>query len=79
MAVRMYTTTWCPDCHRAKRFLNQHQIAFEEIDIEAVEDAAEVVIRANGGKRKVPTFEVDGRYFHCSPFNPEVLKREFNL
>jgi hypothetical protein len=42
-------------------------------------DAADFVLRANNGKRRVPTFEVDGRTFHCSPYDPDKLSRELGL
>jgi mycoredoxin len=77
--LRMYTTMWCPDCYRAKKFLTSRGVAFEEIRLEDVEGAAEFVIAANHGKRKVPTFELDGRTFDCSPFDPERLSRELGL
>ena len=77
--IRMYTTRWCGDCFRAKWFLNQRQISFEEINIENTPGAADFVIRANDGKRRVPTFEVDGRTFHCSPYDPDKLSRELGL
>jgi len=38
-----------------------------------------VVIRANNGKRTVPTLEVGGRYFACSPFDAEQLAEELNI
>ncbi len=71
--IKVYTTTWCPDCDAAKNFLRERNVAFEEIDIDQEAGAEEIVIRANHGKRKVPTFEVEGRYFACSPFDPELL------
>ena len=77
--IRMYTTMWCSDCYRAKRFLQSQGVHFQEISIEEVEGAAEFVIAANHGKRKVPTFEVNGRTFHCSPFDPLRLSRELGL
>jgi len=77
--IRMYTTQYCGDCVRAKWFLNQRQVAFEEISIEKTPGAADFVIRANQGKRRVPTFEVGGRTFHCSPYDPEKLSRELGL
>jgi len=77
--IRMYTTMWCADCYRAKRFLQSRGVDFKEISIEEVEGAAEFVIAANHGKRKVPTFEVNGRTFHCSPFDPLRLSRELGL
>lgn len=75
----MYSTTWCPDCRRAKSFLKERGVEFREIDIEQDPAAEEIVIKANNGKRKVPTLEVGGRYFACSPFNPEQLASELNI
>ena len=69
MNIRIYTLSWCPDCRRAKRFLEEHQLPYEEIDIETDLRAAKFVKQANNGKRIVPTFEVDGRVFSCSPFS----------
>ena len=77
--IRMYTTPWCPDCHRAKSFLKQRGVSFQEINIEQTEGAAEFVMQSNQGKRRVPTFEVNGRTFHCSPYDPKRLARELGL
>ena len=77
--ITMYSAFWCPDCRRAKTFLKERGIAFREIDIEMNPDAEEIVIKANGGKRKVPTLEVGGRYFSCSPFNAADLAEELNI
>lgn len=79
MEIKMYTTTWCGDCRHAKRYLNERGVSFEEIDIEDNEMAAAFVIKANGGKRSVPTFEVDGRTFNLSPFNAKKLRAELGL
>jgi mycoredoxin len=77
--IRVYTTSWCPDCHRAKRFLKERGLSFDEINIEQSEGAVEFVMNANQGKRRVPTFEVNGRTFHCSPYDPRKLSRELGL
>ena len=79
MNIRIYTTNWCPDCHQAKRFLEEHQLPYEEFDIEKDLGAARFVKRANDGKRKVPTFDVDGRVFACSPFNALELEQKLGL
>ncbi len=67
--ITLYCTAWCPDCRRAKTFLEERGVAFEEVDIEEDPEGEEIVIRANNGKRKVPTLKVGERYFACSPFN----------
>ena len=77
--IRMYATKWCGDCRRARLFLKEKRIAYEELDIDADPEAAKFVKQANDGKRKVPTFDVEGRVFSCSPFNAEQLSRELNL
>ena len=79
MSIKMYTTPWCGDCRIAKRFLKEQGIAYEEIDIEQTEGAAEYVMSINDGKRKVPTFELDGRAFNLSPFNERKFREELGL
>ena len=77
--IRVYTTTWCADCRRAKSFLELRRVPYEEVNIEQVPGAAEFVVSANQGRRKVPTFEVNGRTFHCSPYDPKKLAAELGL
>ena len=69
MPVRMYTTSWCPDCWRAKRFLKSNRIEFEEISIEQNLEAAELVMKHNLGKRRVPTFEINGAFYGNPPLS----------
>ncbi len=77
--IKMYTTTWCGDCRNAKRFLKEQGVAYEEINIEEEEGAADYVMKVNNGKRKVPTFEVGGRTFNLSPYDERKLRRELGL
>lgn len=75
----MYSTTWCPDCRRAKDFLKRRGVEVEEINIEEDPDAEDIVIAANNGKRKVPTIKVGDRFFVCSPFNALKLAEELQI
>jgi mycoredoxin len=77
--IIMYGTNWCPDCWRAKSFLRARGVAFREVNIEEDPSAEEIVLKANNGKRTVPTLEVGGRYFACSPFDAEQLAEELNI
>jgi mycoredoxin len=54
-AVTMYTTSWCGYCFRLKKLMQREGIDFAEVDIEADDGAADVVMQANGGNRTVPT------------------------
>jgi glutaredoxin len=75
----MYSTTWCPDCRRAKDFLRKRGVEFDEINIEDDPDAEDLVIEVNDGRRRVPTIKVDDRFFACSPFNAQQLADELNI
>ena len=77
--LRMYSTSWCSDCWRAKLFLRERGIAFEEINVDEDPDAEELILRVNDGRRKVPTFETEGRYFACSPFDAEQLAEDLKV
>jgi len=55
------------------------KVANREVNIEQDQAAEEIVLKANNGLRKVPTLEVAGRYFACSPFDPEELALELDL
>jgi mycoredoxin len=61
MKIRMYTTDWCGDCHRAKKFFKEKNISFDEINIERSRDALRQLVAWTGGKHIVPTFEFKGK------------------
>lgn len=67
MEITLYTAFWCPDCRTAKRFLDQHNLAYTEIDIEITPGAAQEVIRRTG-KRAIPQLVIDGEWIQ--PYRP---------
>lgn len=77
--VVMYTRAGCEDSDAAREFLKQRHVLFEEIDIDKGGEALEFVMSVNDGKRRTPTFNVDGRTFHCSQFDSRKLARELGL
>ena len=77
--IVMYTRTGCEDSDAAREFLKKHRVAFEEVDIDMSQEALEFVMLSNQGKQRTPTFNVDGRTFHCSPFDPQKLSRDLGL
>jgi len=77
--LTVYGAPWCPDCRRAKLFLKERGVEFREVNIEEDPAAEELVIKANNGRRKIPTLEIGGRYFACSPFDAEELAENLNI
>lgn len=53
--LTLYTTTWCPFCARLKKLLDEKEIGYTEIDVEADAEAAAFVESVNDGNRVVPT------------------------
>ncbi len=56
--LTVYSATWCPDCRTAKRFLDQHELEYELIEIDKVDGAAEL-LEQKTGKRGIPYFVLD--------------------
>ena len=77
--ITLYTASWCGDCRRTKQFLRERGVEFDEVNIDESPEAEELVLRVNDGRRKVPTVEVEGRYFACSPFDPYQLAEELKI
>jgi len=73
--IKVYSTTWCPDCRAAKRVLQEKGLDFEEIDLEEHPEAVSVVVAARG-KRVVPTLEYKGKYIDGNHFNPDKFQRD---
>ena len=46
--VTIYTKSWCGYCASAKELLHKKGAAFEEIDVEAVKDAFQVMVDKSG-------------------------------
>lgn len=48
--ITIYSSMFCPYCHRAKALLNHKGVSYTEIDVDTVPGARpEMVQRANGG------------------------------
>ena len=56
--LTVYSSTWCPDCTQAKRFLDEHQLEYDLVEIDKVEGAADLLV-AKTGKKGIPYFVLD--------------------
>ena len=59
LQLLVYTTAWCPDCHRLKRILSDRKVPFAEIDIES-DPAAAARLRQQTGRTAIPFVQVSG-------------------
>ncbi|MGB1586654.1 MAG: glutaredoxin 3 [Thermoplasmatota archaeon] len=62
MAIEMYTTSWCPYCNRAKALLAKKGQSVEEINIEEVDGARDIMVERSGGRMTVPQIFIGGKH-----------------
>ena len=53
--IKVYATPYCGDTRRARRVLDELQIAYDFIDIRADQEGARWVMEVNNGFRSSPT------------------------
>ena len=52
--VKIYTTSYCGYCARAKELLKARSIPYEEVDVTADDEARDKLVQMAGGRRTVP-------------------------
>jgi len=57
--ITMYGADWCGDCRRSKRYLDEHNVAYTYIDVEADLSAKDKVVEINGGAQSIPVIVFD--------------------
>jgi glutaredoxin len=67
MELTVYSANWCRDCRTAKRFLDEHAIPYQEVNIDTTPGASDEVL-ANVGKRAIPQFVLNGKWIQ--PYRP---------
>jgi len=55
--VIVYSTPTCPYCHLVKDFLNENNVAFDDIDVSQDQEAAERMVQKSG-QMGVPVVEI---------------------
>lgn len=68
--IRLFITPYCPWCHKAERWLREHGIGYQAIDVISDETAYAEMI-AFSGQAPAPVIEVDGQIL--ADFGPEQL------
>lgn len=73
--ITVYGAFWCPDCHRSKQFLGEHQIPYKWVDIEEDKEGESFVIEANSGKRRIPTIAFGDGSILSNPANADLAEK----
>lgn len=73
--IKVYSTVWCPDCKRAKKFLAEHRVPYENVDIEQDEKAMAFVEKVNNGMRIIPTIVFPDGSTLSEPSNAQLAEK----
>lgn len=74
--VKVYSTPTCPYCIRAKQFLKDNNIEFEDIDISANPQAGQEMVQKTG-QMGVPVLDIEGEII--VGFDKEKIKGALGL
>lgn len=75
--IVIYTTEYCSDCLRVKKFFEANNIPYLRVGLEGNSEAAEFVIRLNRGCQSVPTIIFPDGSVLVEP-NWEQLRAKFS-
>jgi len=68
--IRLFIKPYCPWCHKAMRWLDDHDIKYETLDVIADDEAYAEMVRLSG-QELAPVMDVDGKVL--ADFGPEEL------
>jgi thioredoxin reductase (NADPH) len=71
----VYGAPWCPDCKRAKKFLAEHRVPYEWVDIDQDPDGLAYVERVQSGGRTIPTIAFPDGTHLIEPDNNELATK----
>jgi len=74
--VTIYSTPTCPYCIRAKQFLKDNSIQFENIDVASNPDKAQEMVDKSG-QMGVPVIDVDGNII--TGFDKEAISKALGI
>lgn len=74
--VKIYSTPTCPYCVRAKQFLKDNNIIFQDIDVSENQQTSEEMIQKSG-QMGVPVLDIDGEII--VGFDKEKIKHVLGL
>jgi len=70
MKTRLFIKPFCPWCHKAQRWLDEHGVQYETLDVIADSKAMTEMVNLTG-QRFAPVIDADGKIL--ADFGPEEL------
>jgi thioredoxin reductase (NADPH) len=73
--IKVYGTSWCSDCKRAKQFFGEQRVHYDFIDVDADAEAMAYVEKVNDGKQIIPVIEFEDGSTLIEPSNAELAEK----
>jgi thioredoxin reductase (NADPH) len=73
--IKLYGAPWCPDCKRSKKFLAEHRVPFDWIDIDQDAAARAYVEELQNGGRSIPTIVFPDESVLVEPADDELARK----
>jgi thioredoxin reductase (NADPH) len=73
--ITIYSTVWCPDCKRVKKFFGEHRVQYENVDIEKKPKGISFVEKLNKGMRIIPTIIFPDGEVLVEPSNAQLAEK----
>ena len=74
-SIKMYGTTWCGDCTRAKAFFDRNQIDYNWTNVDDQPEYQEYIKELNNGNQRVPTIIFSDGTFLVEPTDEELDRK----
>src|SRR4051794_19372798 len=73
--IKLYGTSWCSDCKRAKQFFGEQRVHYDFIDVDADDDGMAYVEKVNKGKQIIPVIVFEDGSTLVEPSNAELAEK----
>jgi glutaredoxin len=70
----MYSASWCPDCKRSKKFMDEHQIKYLDVDI-GKDNNAFIFVEKLTRRVRIPTIVFPDGALLIEPEDAELGKK----
>ena len=74
-AIKLYGAEWCPDCHRARRYLDSRSVAYEYFDVDGDDAAQGYVKQVNDNRLIIPTIVFPDGSVLAEPSNAQLARQ----
>ena len=73
--IKLYGTTWCSDCKRAKQFFGEQRVHYDFVDVDADAEGMAYVEQVNEGKQIIPVILFEDGSTLVEPSNAELASK----